>query len=95
VWLSKAMTGPGARAVQPEADAVRVLLVWRKDGEAEAREIGEELVGPGATALHRALVAALRERAGDADGARALRTEDVQGLLMGGMARAIPELRRS
>lgn len=94
VWLGKAMTGPGSRAVQPEADAVRVLLVWRKDGEAEARRVGEELVGPGATALHRALLASLRERAGDRDGARSLRTEEVEGLLLGGMARAIPELRR-
>ena len=95
IWLGKAMTGPGSRAVQPEADAVRVLLVWRMNGEDEARKIGEELVGPGATALHRALVAALRDRAGDAEGARAMRTEDVEGLLLGGMARAIPELRRS
>lgn len=92
-WLARAMSGPGSRAVQPEADAVRVLLVWRLEGEAAARRIGEELVGPGSTTLHRALVAALRERAGDRDGARAMRTEEVEGLLLGGMARAIPELR--
>lgn len=95
VWLTKAMTGPGARAVQPEADAVRVLLVWRRDGEAAARQVGEELLGPGATGLHRALLAALRDRAGDAAGAAALRTEEVEGLLLGGLGRAIPELRAS
>ncbi|MCB9688703.1 MAG: hypothetical protein H6735_26930 [Alphaproteobacteria bacterium] len=92
-WLTKAVTGPGARAVQPEADAIRVLLVWRRDGEAAARAIGEELHAPGATTLHRALLSVLRERAGDEAGARSLRTDEVEGLVYGALGRAIPELR--
>lgn len=91
-WLQAAASGPGARAVQPESDAVRVLLVWRRDGEAAALQIAEHLHGPHATALHRALLARLRERSGDHASARSLRTAEVEDLLSRGMARSIPEL---
>ncbi len=92
-WLGRAVSDPGGRAVQPEADAVRVLLVWRREGEAAALAVAEELHAPGATVLHRALLAVLRDRAGDRDGARALRTDEVELLLYGALGRAIPELR--
>lgn len=92
-WLTIAVSAPGARAVQPETDAVRVLLVWRQDGAATARDVAEQLYGPTATVLHRALLAALRERAGEIDGARELRTDDVKSLLAGGLGGAIVELR--
>lgn len=93
-WLTLAVNAPGGRAVQPEADAVRVLLVWRQDGETVARQVGEQLLGPTATALHRALLATLRERAGQIESARDLRTDDVLSLLAGRLGGAIPELVR-
>jgi hypothetical protein len=89
--LQKAVSGPGARAVQPEADAVRVLLVWRREGEAAARLVAEELWGPAATTLHRALLLVLRRQSGEA--VDDLDTEEVEGLLHGALGRAIPELR--
>jgi hypothetical protein len=91
--LAIALTGPAARSIQPQADAVRVLLVWRTEGEAEARRVGEELLGPGATPLHRALVASLRHRVGDAAGAAEVRTDEVADLLRTGLGLTIPELR--
>ncbi len=90
-WLHKAVTGPGARAVQPEADAVRVLLVWRREGPVVARRVAEELWNPGSTTLHRAMLMALREASGEP--VDELRTDEVEGLLHGGLGRAIPELR--
>lgn len=91
--LGRAVAAPGGRAVQPDADAVRVLLVWRGAGPAEARQVGEHLLGPTATTMHRALLAALRASAGDADGARALLTPDVVAFRTSGLGAAIPELR--
>jgi hypothetical protein len=91
--LAEAARAPAARAVQPESDAVRILVVWRREGEAPARRLAEGLYGPAATALHRALLARLRERTGEADGARELRTAEVQALLGGGLGGAIAELR--
>jgi hypothetical protein len=90
-WLLKAVSGPGARAVQPEADAVRVLLVWRRDGAGPARRVADELWSPAATTLHRAMLLVLRQQSGEP--ADDLRTEEVEGLLHGGLGRAIPELR--
>lgn len=89
-WLHKAVSGPGARAVQPEADAVRVLLVWRREGPQAARQVAEELWSPGSTTLHRAMLMVLRRDAGTP--ADDLRTDEVDGLLHGGLGRAIPEL---
>jgi hypothetical protein len=91
--LTQALTGPGARAVQPEADAVRVLLVWRRDGEKTAHEVAQHLFGPQATALHRALLARLHERVGEAEEARMLRGPEVKQLLSSGLGQAIRELR--
>jgi hypothetical protein len=88
--LAEAARSPGGRAVQPEADAVRVLVVWRTEGADAARRLAESLLGPGATALHRGLLAALRESAGTPAGD--LRAPDVEQLRRSGMGRAIREL---
>jgi hypothetical protein len=93
--LVVALGSPGARAVRPEADAVRVLVVWRRDGPEAAREVGEALLDPTSTALHRGLLASLRARAGDGAGAAALRTPEVGALVSSGLGSAIPELRPS
>lgn len=91
--LKLALTGPGARAIQAQADAVRVLVVWRGRGADEAHRLAERLHGPGATPLHEALLAALRARSGDAFGAQALSTEPVRALVASGLGQAIAELR--
>jgi hypothetical protein len=90
-WLQKAVSGPGARAVQAEADAVRVLIVWRQSGAEEARRLAEQLWSPGATTLHRAMLLVLRQASGDP--VEELRSEEVEGLLRGALGKAIPELR--
>ncbi|MEQ1565258.1 MAG: hypothetical protein ABMA64_06440, partial [Myxococcota bacterium] len=91
--LADAARGAAGRAVQPESDAVRILVVWRRDGEESARQLAEALYGPGATPLHRALLARLRERCGSAGGAAELRSAEVHALLAGGLGGAIAELR--
>jgi hypothetical protein len=83
----------GMIAVVVAVAGVRVLLVWRRDGEQAAREVAEHLFGPQATALHRALLARLREKAGELDEARGLRGAEVRQLLSGGLGQAIHELR--
>ncbi|HHO54594.1 MAG TPA: hypothetical protein ENK18_27895 [Deltaproteobacteria bacterium] len=92
--LRQALTGPRARAIQAQADAVRILVVWRGKGADEARRLAEQLHGPGATPLHEALLARLRAGAGDDLGAQALSRGPVQALVASGLGRAIEELQR-
>ena len=91
--LRDALTSPRASDVQAEADAVRVLVVWRDDGPSVALALAEQLHGGPATALLRALLGTLRARHADPDGAATLlRDEAVVSLLRSGLGRVIPEL---
>ena len=91
--LREVLRLPGRAAVDAEVDAVRVLLVWRQEGAAVARALAEQLDGPGAGVLHRALLAALRQAEGDHAGAdRIARQPAVKDLLATGLGRAIEEL---
>ena len=85
--LGAASASPGARQVQEQLDAVRVLLVWRSDGPETAQLLARRLASPVATPLHRALLLALdpppRPRSLD---------EEVVALLHSGLGRALPEL---
>lgn len=91
--LAEAMTGASARHVQPQADAVRLLLVLRREGEGAARTLGENLVGPTSTTLFRGLLGAIRRSAGDDSGADALlNAATVQELRAMGLSRQLPEL---
>jgi len=58
----------GGRATQAEVDGVRLLLVLRRDGPAEARSLGERLVGPDAGLLFLGVLATARRQAGDSAG---------------------------
>lgn len=90
--LAAAFDSPHAGEVRAQADAVRILVVWRREGPQEARRLAETLGIDGATPLQLALLAQLRVMGGDESGARALRSEQVQALLVSGLGRAIPEL---
>jgi len=83
--LGEALGSRHAGAVQAEADAVRVLLVWRRDGKEEARLLADSLYGPAASALHGALLHALR-------GGRENVGPEVTAVRGSGLGRAIPEL---
>jgi len=58
--LAQAMSGRAARAVQDQADAVRILVVLEEEGLSAALEFGERVLGPRSSGLHVALVGALR-----------------------------------
>lgn len=87
--LREALVLPGRSAVDAELDAVRVLIVWRQHGPDAARDIAEQLYGPGAGVLHRALLGRLQ---GGPEGERLLEAPAVRSLLRSGLGRAIPEL---
>jgi hypothetical protein len=63
--LAQAMSGQGARAVQDQADAVRILVVLDEEGPFAALEFGERVLGPQSSGLHMALVGALRSEPDD------------------------------
>ncbi|MEN0063088.1 MAG: hypothetical protein AAGA48_13115 [Myxococcota bacterium] len=90
--LAQAFESPYANAVRAQADAVRILVLWRREGSEPARTLAEALRSATATPLHLALLARLREQAGDLEGAQALTTESVEAFLASGLGRAIPEL---
>jgi hypothetical protein len=91
--LADAMTGTSARHVQPQADAVRLLLVLRREGIAAASALGEHLLGPTSTALFRGLLASIRRSSGDGEGATALLTPTtLHELRAMGLIRQLPEL---
>ncbi len=83
--LAEALASRHAGAVQAEADAVRVLLVWRRDGKDDARILADSLYGPASSALHGALLHALR-------GGREAPGPDVTAVRASALGRAIPEL---
>ena len=85
--LGDALGGPAARHLQEQLDALRVLLVWRTEGPDAARSVGQQLLGPQATPLHRALLVALGDRHWRDD-------PDVDALVHSGLGRALPELAR-
>lgn len=89
--LRRALQSPDARQVQGQIDAVRLLLLWRTEGEAEARAFGERMITEEASFLFRGLLGVLRRRADDpaADDLLA----GVRGpLVASGLAGLVPEL---
>ncbi len=90
--LAEAFASPHAGEVRAQADAVRILVVWRRDGPGDARTLAESLRSARATPLHLALLAQLRAMDGDRDGAEALDSESVRDLVSSALGRAIPEL---
>ncbi len=91
--LAEAMTGASARHVQPQADAVRLLLVLRTEGLAVAGSLGERLLGPASTSLFLGLLAAIRRESGDGAGASALLSDATLSELRAmGLIRQLPEL---
>lgn len=82
----------GGRAVQAELDGVRLLLVLRRDGAAEARELGERLLDDGAAPLFLGVLAAARRRTGDPAGADAILAGGAREALAD-LSTAVPELR--
>ena len=85
--LGEASASPGARQVQEQLDAVRVLLVWRTEGPEAAQLLGHRLMSPVATPLHRALLLALDVGVGP----RTL-DDEVHAMLDSGLGQAVPEL---
>lgn len=91
--LQAASAAPDGKAAQTEIDGVRLLLVLRRDGPSEARELGQRLVGHTSGGLFLSVLAAAREACGDAAGARELTDEPtVAGFLASGLGDVIPEL---
>ena len=91
--LLQAMTGTASRIVQTQADEVRLLLVLRRDGAEEARQLGERLLGPGAGSLFLGVLAAARARGGDTLGARTLLDGGAEESLRAtGLSKVVPEL---
>lgn len=91
--LAQAMATGAGRAIQGEVDAVRLLVVLRREGPAAARPLGEQLVGPGAGALFLGLLAVSRAATGSAGAAAEILTPEVRAHLQGtSFARSIPEL---
>jgi hypothetical protein len=83
--LAEASGSPGARNLQEQLDALRVLFVWRTEGAAAARAVGLQLLSPTATPLHRALLVALGDRHWRDDA-------EVEALVHSGLGMALPEL---
>jgi len=83
--LAHAVGSPGARQLQEQLDALRVLFVWRTDGPEAARKVGHRLAGPSATPLHRALLVALGDSHWEED-------REVEALVHSGLGMALPEL---
>lgn len=73
--LRAALASSTARAVQAQIDAARLLLVLRQEGEDAARALGEQLLDDQAAGLFRAVLAALRHKAGDLSGAADLEVQ--------------------
>jgi len=92
--LAGALAGGHARRVaRTQADAVRLLLVWRKEGADAGRELGERLLGSGPGSLFLGLLGALRRDAGDLRGAReALDGGAASALRESGLANVVTEL---
>jgi hypothetical protein len=85
--LGEALASRHAGVVQAEADAVRVLLVWRRDGRDQARLLADSLYGPASSALHAALLHAARQERGPGG-------PEVAAVRASGLGQAIPELWR-
>jgi hypothetical protein len=92
--VREAAAGGGGPVVQTQADAVRVLLVWRNEGLEAGRGVGERLLGPGAGGLFLGVLAALRQADGDHTGAQtALAGGVLESLQERGLDQLVPELR--
>jgi hypothetical protein len=93
ILVGQAMSGRAARAVQGQADAVRILIVLGEDGEAAALEFGERLLGQASSGLHQALIGAMRQRIGREEAAdELLLTPAAVAILQSGLAERVPIL---
>ena len=88
VGLRAALQDPGAVYIQAQIDFLRVLLVWRSEGESSALALGERLYGPASGGLFLGLLAALRGPKGADD----LLPGGLAAMVPPGLARAVPEL---
>jgi hypothetical protein len=77
--VHRGRTDPRVRA---QADAVRVLLVWREQGDAAALETAERVLAPTSPVLLRGLTAVLRDRADDTVGTLAMLDEGTRAALV-------------
>lgn len=86
-------TGEGRHA-QAEIDGVRLLIVLRRDGAEDARQLGERIWGTAPGGLFLALLATARHNAGDVEGARELVLSEpaARETLDGAFGTVIPEL---
>ena len=91
-FLHKAQTR-GRGALQPEVDGVRLLMVLRRDGAIEAREMGERLLALNSGSVFCAALAISREQTGHPDEARDLLEGGIgAGLRASGIVALMPEL---
>jgi hypothetical protein len=91
--LADVLCSRHALNVQPQADAVRLLLVLRREGPPAASTLGEHLLDTSSTPLFRAILASLRRASGDLGGSAQLLTARASlELRSSGLARKIPEL---
>lgn len=90
--LTSAFDSEHAGVVRAQADAVRILVVWRREGPEPARRLAEALLTDAATPLHLALLARLCALGGDPQRAAQLDSPTVQALVDSGLGRAIGEL---
>jgi len=90
--IAQAMSGRSARAVQAQADAVRILVVLDEEGEVSALEFGERVLGQHSSGLHQALVGALRSPPGSPRDAL-LDEPAAAAILQSGLANRISLLR--
>ncbi len=92
--LRRARAAGGGRAIQGEADAVRLLMVLRREGPQAAVVLAERLSGAGAGLLFRGIHAAALHATGDAMGAELVLSGGVGEALRGsGLAGVIEEVR--
>ena len=79
--------------MQPEVDGVRLLMVLRRDGAIDAREMGERLLALNSGSVFCAALALAREQTGQPEAARELLEGGIgAGLRASGMVKLMPGL---
>jgi hypothetical protein len=83
----------GGRATQGEVDGVRLLVVLRTEGPADAVALGTRLLAPGVGSLFLGVLTVAHHAVGDEVGARALVTDELRrGLQDSGLDVVVPEI---
>lgn len=92
IVLLEAMNGPGSTVIQGQVDAVRLLLLMRRNDPA-AKPMAEQLLTEESGELFRGLLALLRVQNGDSAGAQSLMDRNTsQALEESGWREVIPEI---